>query len=132
MKDNTIEIFVNEEYGYKTWIWRPNMTEDEFISWWDSLTETDIIKFYFNIRSVPGTIKPTKVKDAALTSLDNGARMAGDPVNHKPYYYCHMHDVDDTFMCIGNTKYPFRRTTRRDWKDQWIDWTLKNDKPVVT
>ena len=118
MKDNTIEIFVNEEYGYKTWIWRPNMTEDEFISWWDSLTETDIIKFYFNIRSVPGTIKQTKVKDFAL--------------NHKPYYYCHMHDVDDTFMCIGNTKYPFRRTTRRDWKDQWIDWTLKNDKPVVT
>jgi hypothetical protein len=130
MKDNTIEIFVNEEYGYKAWIWRPNMTEDEFISWWSSLTETDIIKYFFNIRSVPGILTPYKRKDLSLTSTGENVRMAGDPMSHKPYYYCHMHDVDDTFMCIGDNKYPFRRTTRRDWKENWIDWTLKSDKPV--
>lgn len=131
MKDETIEIFVNEEYGYKTWIWRPNMTEQEFISWWESLTETDIIKYYFNIRSLPGTLKPSKVKDSILTLSEGNGRMPGDPASHQPYYYCHMHDIDDTFMCIGKNRYSFRRTTRRDWKDQWIDWTLKNEKPTT-
>ena len=131
MKDNTIEIFLNEEYGYKIWTWRPNMTEEEFISWWESLTETDIIKYYFNIRSLPGVIKPCKVKEHSLTNGEGIARMPGDPTTHQPYYYCHMHDVDDTFMCIGKNRHNFRRTTRRDWKDHWIDWTLKNEKTVV-
>jgi hypothetical protein len=130
MSNDTIEIFVNEEYGYKTWIWNPNMTEQEFVSWWESLTETDIIKYYFNIKSLPGNIKPTKVKQIASTS-ESQARMAGDPKSYQPYYYCHMHDIDDTFMCIGKTRYPFRRTTRRDWKENWIDWVLKHEKPVT-
>lgn len=131
MKDNTIEIFVNEEYGYKTWIWHPNMTEEQFIDWWNSLTETDIIKYYFNIRSIVGKITPIKVKETRLTEEKSAVRMVGDPTNYQPYYYCHMHDVDDTFMCIGSTKYPFRRTTRRDWKDQWVDWNLRSEKNVI-
>ena len=47
MRDNTIEVFVNEEYGYRTWIWHPNMTEDEFVYWWENLTDSDIIKYFF-------------------------------------------------------------------------------------
>jgi hypothetical protein len=130
MKDNTIEIFVNEEYGYRTWIWRPNMTEEEFISWWDSLTESDIIKYYFNLKSLPGTLKPHKVKEVG-TLGDGITRMYGDPKSHQPYYYCHMHDVDDTFMCIGKNRHSFRRTTRRDWKDYWLDWNLRMEKSSV-
>jgi len=34
MRDNTIEVFINEDYGYRKHIWHPNMTEEEFISWW--------------------------------------------------------------------------------------------------
>ena len=55
MKD-TIEVFINEEYGYKKWIWNPNMTEDEFVLWWNELSESDFIKYYFNIKSLPGTL----------------------------------------------------------------------------
>jgi hypothetical protein len=131
MKDNTIEIFLNEEYGYKTWIWKPNMTEDEFVSWWNSLTETEIIKYYFNIRSLPGSLKTHVVKETHNASGESVARMPGDPKSYQPYYYCHMHDIDDTFMCIGKNRYAFRRTTRRDWKEHWIDWQLKNEKPVT-
>lgn len=130
MKDNTIEIFLNEEYGYKTWIWRPNMTEEEFVSWWESLTETDIIKYYFNMKSLPGMLKPHTVKEVETTA-ESVARMPGDPKSYQPYYYCHMHDIDDTFMCIGKNRYNFRRTTRRDWKDNWLDWVLKNEKTQV-
>jgi len=130
MKNETIEVFLNEEYGYRLWTWTPNMTEEEFVKWWESLTETDIIKYFFNIKSLVGTIKPYKVKELNTTS-DSVARMAGDPKSYQPYYYCHLHDVDDSFICIGNTRYPFRRTTRRDWKENWIDWVLKHEKPVT-
>jgi hypothetical protein len=133
MSDNrkdTIEVFVNEEYGYRTWIWKPNMTEEEFIAWWGSLTETDIIKYYFNIRSVPGIITPTTVKEIS-TNNEDCSRIAGDPKTYQPYYYCHMHDVDDSFIVVNKTRYDFRRTTRRDWKVNWIDWVLKNQiEPV--
>ena len=130
MKNNTIEIFVNEDRGFKTWIWKPNMTEEEFVSWWDSLNETDIIKYYFNIRSLPGTIKSHVLKENQFTG-DSVIRMRGDPKSYQPYYYCHMHDVDNTFMCIGKNRYNFRRTTRRDWKEYWIDWVLRNEKPMM-
>ena len=128
MNDDTIEIFVNDEYGYRTWIWRPNMNEEQFLAWWDSLTETDIIKYYFNIRSVIGTLKPHTVKDNG-TPVEGLARMVGDPRSFQPYYYAHMHDIDDTFFCIGKKKIPFRRTTRYDWKNNWIEWSSKNEKP---
>jgi hypothetical protein len=130
MKNNTVEIFINEEYGYKTWMWTPNMTEEEFVSWWSSLTETDIIKYYFNLKSLPGKIKPHVIKETPKEG-ENVARMPGDPKTYQPYYYCHMHDIHDTFMCIGNNRYPFRRTTRRDWKENWIDWVLRNEKPMT-
>ena len=57
MRKNTVEVFLNEEYGYKCWIWRPNMNEEEFSSWWQNLSESDIIKYYFNIKALPGTLK---------------------------------------------------------------------------
>jgi hypothetical protein len=57
MRQNTIEVFLNEEYGYKRWIWHPNMNEDEFVSWWQNLSDSDMIKYYFNIRSLPGSLK---------------------------------------------------------------------------
>ena len=58
MKTNSIEVFINEEYGYRAWKWIPNMTEQEFIGWYKDLTDSDIIKFYFNIESLPGKVVP--------------------------------------------------------------------------
>jgi hypothetical protein len=127
MKNNNIQVFLNEDYGHKIWLWEPNMTEEEFVGWWSSLTETDIIKYFFNIRSLPGTIKPHPPIKETLPVTNPVNRMPGDPKSYLPYHYCHMNDIDDSFICIGTNRYPFQRTTRRDWKEQWIDWVLKNE-----
>jgi hypothetical protein len=37
--------------------------------------------------------------------------------------------VDDSFIEIGENKIPYRRTSRRDWKDNWVDYQIKNKKP---
>lgn len=115
--NNELEIFLNEEYGYRTYTWKPGMTEEEFLGWWQSLTDTDIIKYYFNIKSLPGTLKQI-----------NTSIMVDDINVPKPTHYCHIHDVDDSYLLINENKYPYKRTSRRDWKDYWLDYQLKNRK----
>lgn len=124
MRDNTVEVFLNEEYGYKTWIWRPNMTEEELISWWGSLSESDIIKYYFNIKALPGELKEYVERSPGSAQR----REYGDPTSHRPYYYCHFHDVDDSYISIGNENFRFRNRSRYDWKDQWLDYQLMKQK----
>lgn len=122
MRDNTVEVFLNEEYGHNTWIWNPNMTEEEFVSWWQSLTDSDIIKFYFNIKALPGTLKPYVNKNPTGNAQQ---REYGDPKSHRPYYYCHFHDVDDSYICIGNDCMRFISRAKYDWKEHWIDHKLR-------
>ena len=118
---DTIEVFINEDYGYNYWVWKPKMTEKQFIDWWTNLTEVDIIKYFFNIRSLGN------IEKLDLNSIPNNEKNIMDNVP----YYCHMNDVDDSFIQVGSTRYPFRRTTRRDWKENWIDWTLKHEKSLA-
>lgn len=117
---NTIEVFLNEEYGYKTWIWRPNMSEEEFVSWWDSLTECEFIKYYFNIKSLPGELKEYNKQNEGSSPV----REMGDPTCYRPYYYCHFHDVDDSYVAIGSNNHKFKNRSKYDWKDYWIDYSL--------
>lgn len=121
MKNDTIEVFLNEEYGYKTWIWVPNMNEEQFISWWTSLSESDFIKYYFNINALPGTLKQYVEKSPGNANQ----RQYGDPTSHRPYYYCHFHDVDDSYISIGSDDYRFRHRSKYDWKEHWLDHQLR-------
>lgn len=129
MRKNTIEVFLNEEYGYKTWIWRPNMNEEEFVSWWQNLSDSDVIKYFFNINALPGTLKEYVEKDTTGTALQ---REYGDPKSHRPYYYCHFHDVNDSYICVGNESLRFFSRAKYDWKDHWIDHTLKKQKSKIS
>ena len=124
MRDYTIEVFLNEEYGYKTWIWNPNMGEDEFVSWWNDLSESDIIKYFFNIKALPGTLKEYVEKSPGTVSV----RETGDPTSHRPYYYCHFHDVNDSYISVGTNNYRFRNRSRYDWKEHWLDHQLSKNK----
>ena len=127
MKTNSIEVFINEEYGYRAWKWIPNMTEQEFIGWYKDLTDSDIIKFYFNIESLPGKVVPWPPKSLNADGNAN-QRMYGDPKSFRPYYYMHMHDVQDTMIAVGDEVFRRRPTMKYDWKNHWIDHTLRADE----
>jgi hypothetical protein len=128
MRKNTIEVFLNEEYGYKTWIWRPNMNEEEFVSWWQNLTDSDIIKYFFNIKALPGTLKEYSERSPGGSAV---GREYGDPKSHRPYYYCHFHDVNDSYICVGNESIRFISRAKYDWKEHWFDYTSKRQKSKV-
>ena len=128
MKDSSIEVFINEEYGYRVWKWIPNMNEQEFIGWFKDLTDSDIIKFYFNIQSLPGKITPWRSKN--LHEGSAAPRVYGDPRSFKPYYYMHMHDVTDTMIAVGDEIFRRRPTMKYDWKNHWVDYTIRMDREM--
>jgi len=123
--NNEIEIFLNEEYGYRTYTWKPGMNEEQFITWWQNLSDLDIIKFYFNINALPGTLKLNETSSHG----DLKTRLTNDLKDQRPNYYCHLHDVDDSFLQMNENRYPYKRTSRKDWKDHWLDYQLKSTKP---
>lgn len=127
MKTNSIEVFINEEYGYRAWKWIPNMTEQEFVAWYKDLTDSDIIKYYFNIQSLPGKVVPWPQKSLLAEGSVN-QRVYGDPKSFRPYYYMHMHDVQDTMIAVGDEVFRRRPTMKYDWKNHWIDHSLRADE----
>ena len=76
-ENQNITVFLNEEYDYRYWAWKPEMTKEQFVDWWKNLTDSDIIKYYFNIKALPGSIVP-------VTNTNDSYDL-----------YCHFHDVDD-------------------------------------
>ena len=43
---DTLTVFIEEEYGYRYWIWKFKGTRDELLAWWTSLES--VIPFFFN------------------------------------------------------------------------------------
>ena len=37
MSDSTVKVFVEEEYGYRYWMWDTLMTPEALIAWWQGL-----------------------------------------------------------------------------------------------
>lgn len=111
-ENQNITVFLNEEYDYRYWAWKPEMTKEQFVDWWKNLTDSDIIKYYFNIKALPGSIVP-------VTNTNDSYDL-----------YCHFHDVDDSFIEVDGREIPHSRTTRRDWKDNWVDYQIRQNKPT--
>jgi len=130
MKNSSIEVFVNEDFGRAKHRWIPNMTEQEFMAWYKDLTDSDIIKFYFNIKSLPGKITPWPSKSLTLGG-SAAPRAYGDPRSFRPYYYMHFHDVQDTFIAVGDDIFRRRPTMKYDWKSHWLDYWMKTQPAEV-
>lgn len=49
-------VLLEEEYGYRSWVWWTGMTDDELIQWWKSLES--VSPYFFDPRELPGTLTP--------------------------------------------------------------------------
>lgn len=129
-KENTIEVFLSEDHGYRTYIWHPNMTEHEFTLWWSDQTDIDIIGYFFNIHKLPGNIAPFKERKSIKTIPGVMQREENDPKAYTPPLYAHINDVDDSYIEIGSNRISRRYIPRRgSWKDMWQDWQRKRQFP---
>ena len=86
-----MKIFLDEEYGYRCWIWTVDKTRSELIDWWQNL-ET-VSPFFFN---------PSK-------TLPFGEFKLIDFIDEKnfPDYDCriHMHEDEDSYLAFGEKVY---------------------------
>jgi hypothetical protein len=51
----TVQVYIDEEYGYRFWFWDTGMTEAELVRWWGNLGS--VTPFYFSPQGLlPGTV----------------------------------------------------------------------------
>jgi len=111
-------IRIEEEYGYRNWIWMPDMSEEEVISWWKALPSVGSF-FYDGPKDLPGEIFQVyfrnNIHDAPEEDFDPGQFCTvteGDSrsLNQtsdfmdlpKGAWYMHMHTDNDSILIIDN------------------------------
>ena len=106
-------VLLDEEYGYRTWLWHTNMTGEELIAWWTALPSVD--PYFMTPVGLPGTLVPCWVQSNAdkgvwtfkrdsVTQDEEGNwqgeevfvywPVPGDP--RKDRWMAHIHQDDDS------------------------------------
>ena len=70
MSDSTVQVFVEEEYGYRYWIWDTGMTPAALIAWWQALDT--VHKYFFSPASLPGKMTEIAVANKANMRAPSG------------------------------------------------------------
>ena len=100
-------VQVEEEYGYREWLWVPNMTIDELRVWWQKLPT--VAPFFFNGPvSFPGEIHQIYFETATTFAfVKEGPSRVVTPL-HSDFItlptdalYVHVHEDEDSFLRIG-------------------------------
>ena len=71
-------IFLEEEYGYRHWIWHTQMSEEELCSFWTNLESVDA--YFFDHRKLPVLVIPAGYDTYGRT----GGYWSWDPHTHQP------------------------------------------------
>jgi hypothetical protein len=87
-------VLVNEEYGYRYWIWFPQMKYQEIIKFWESMEHCTVMHPKDDL---PGYLVQINKKTA------NQMR---EEVPTAPYAF--WHDDNDSFLAIMNKTYYHR------------------------
>tara|TARA_Y100000034_G_scaffold127135_1_gene179474 strand:- start:395 stop:823 length:429 start_codon:yes stop_codon:yes gene_type:complete len=54
MSEEHITVGLDEEYGYRMWVWQTGMTEAELIAWWEALPS--VMPYFFSPEGLPGAL----------------------------------------------------------------------------
>ncbi len=100
-------VHVEEEYGYRDWLWIPNMTVDELKVWWKNLPT--VAPFFFEGPvSFPGKIHQiyfdTMTEFSFVEESDGRVvtPLHSDPIKLPDgVIYMHTHEDEDSFLRIG-------------------------------
>ena len=81
-------LLLDEEYGYRTWLWHTGMTPDELVAFWEGLES--VMPYFFDPRKLPGTLAPAWFGDDAEDGI-----WSIDPDT------LGWEDCDDEECCVG-------------------------------
>jgi DNA ligase D-like protein (predicted 3'-phosphoesterase) len=78
-------VLLDEEYGYRYWIWFPKMTPRELEFWWKSLSSVG--PYFFSPKGLPGEV-----------IQDKEAQLWPELVKSKKFYSAHINEDEDSFL----------------------------------
>jgi hypothetical protein len=91
-----VVVLLDEEYGYRTWLWKTGMTAEALVKWWMGM---DTVRPHFMdpSKSLPGELcaaQPMGLK-AWIVSGPEGEVHVEDPTSG---WMVHLHMDDDSFL----------------------------------
>jgi hypothetical protein len=89
--NSNLTVYVCEEYGYRYWRWKPNMSLDNLKKFW---TELQIVPFY-NPSVLPGKWEQIKHNPHYGAWTD------------APWIHAHVHSTDDSYLYIPDDGYVY-------------------------
>ena len=104
-------VHVEEEYGYRDWLWVPSMTIDELRVWWQKLPT--VAPFFFDGPvNFPGEVHQIYFETATTFAfVKEGPGRVVTPLHSdfltlpKDALYMHIHEDEDSFLRIGDKEY---------------------------
>ena len=93
-----VRVFLEEEYGYRHWVWRTGLTERELISWWSSqevMTDS-------NLDYLPGELKEVTLEEVSHQSFS---------------FHAHIHMNDDSYLKLPSGEKVFHAGYNREEED---------------
>ena len=89
-------IFLEEEYGYRHWMWHTGMTEEELRSFWENLESVG--PYFFSPEGLPGKVIPAWFDVYGKT----GGGWSWNPATYQPgsHEECSVHEISDTPIFI--------------------------------
>ncbi|PIR94268.1 hypothetical protein COT97_02135 [Candidatus Falkowbacteria bacterium CG10_big_fil_rev_8_21_14_0_10_39_11] len=116
-----ITVLVDEEYGYRSWIWHFDGTIVDLIRWWQGLNEEDTF-FYKPSRSLKEVNgrEFDEVEHDELHDLIMDKIHGGDDESDVDYVLIHMHERDDSSLYyFGKFYYP---GSDKVWEPKTVGW----------
>ncbi len=92
-----MHIFIEEEYGYRYWVWSLEKDKSEIIQWWENLESVD--DYFFNpSKSLPfGKVSPLPEDCMNLPDTEG---------------YLHLHMDEDSYLRFNGVIYYHKGYTK--------------------
>jgi hypothetical protein len=94
-----IKVFVEEEYGYRYWVWEADMSADELVTWWKTMNPTT---YFLSPATLPGKVlqlySTYNINDPMTCWVD------GNGVKHDSalMWKAHLHMEDNSWLQSPN------------------------------
>lgn len=106
----SIVVLLQEEYGYREWVWMPNMSADELKAWWKAMPT--VAPFFFNGPvEFPGETHQIYFEEDGFYLVTEGDMRVVTPVSGKfdldedKHWHAHLHQDNDSFLKSPDGEY---------------------------
>jgi hypothetical protein len=104
-------VHIEEEYGYREWLWSPSMTVEELKVWWKSIP-TVAPYFFEGPVNFPGEVHQIYFHEPLKFSfVEEGAKRTVMPLHPDPLtlpedtIYIHIHEDSDSYLMVNGESY---------------------------